>query len=104
MKIACSAIPPIPCQSRERSELVFMEITAIQEPGGRRRKKCSAICSSLRGYYVSVLVLKGLFLRGANFVCDILLSYRATDLAVSYPQGWDLFFFIFYILSLFYDF
>ena len=70
---------PIPCQSCERSELIFMETTAIQVLDGRRRKKCSAICPSLRGCYLSVLAFKDLFWRGANNVCDILLLYRATD-------------------------
>jgi len=34
---------PIPCQSRERSELIFTETIAIQVSDGRRWKKYSAI-------------------------------------------------------------
>jgi len=79
-KAPVAPFPPIPCQSRERSELIFTETTAIPLPDGRRRKKCSAMCPSLRGCYLSVLAFKGLFWRGANSVCDILLSYRATDI------------------------
>ena len=78
-KASVAPFTPIPCQSRERSELIFTGTTAIQVLDGRRRKKCSAICPSLRGCYLGILGFKGMFWRGANSVCDILLSYRATD-------------------------
>ena len=54
-KASVAPFTPIPCQSRERSELNFTETTAIQVPDGRRRKVCSAICPILRGCYLSVL-------------------------------------------------
>lgn len=58
-KAPVAPFTPISCQSRERSELIFTERTAIPLPDGRRRKKCSAMYPSLRGCYLSVLWFKG---------------------------------------------
>ena len=102
-KAPVSPFTPIPCQSRERSELIFTETTTIMVLDGRRRKECSAICPSLRGCYLSVLGFKSLFWRGANSVCDILLSYCVTHSGcqLSTRQGSILFylFYSFFILE-----
>ena len=104
-KALVAPFTPIPCQSRERSELNFTKRTAIQSLDGRRQKKCSASCPSLRGSYRSIL--------GGGKVCFeeeqtvFATSFYHTESLTqvfSYPQGWDLFFFIFSILSLFYGF
>jgi len=100
-----ASFTPISCQSRERSELIFTETTAIALPDGRRRKECSAICPSLRGCYLSVLVLKACFEEEQTAFATSFYDIEQRTLAVSYPQGWDLFFlsFIFFIYSVFFN-
>ena len=100
-KAPVASFTPIPCQSRERSELNVTKKTATQVSDGRRRKEYSAICPSLRGCYLILSCLKVCFLEEQTLFATSFYHIEQLTLAVSYPQGWDLFFFIFFILSLF---
>jgi len=55
----------------------------------------------LRGCYLSVWLLKVCFEEEQTAFATSFYDIEQRTLSVSYPQGWDLFFFIFFILSLF---